>query len=138
MPVPLVLADGRVVCAIEDNGLAKAAAPQKPFRPTIFLVDPGQVADATSPRRWPALEALPTATCNIAAPYLARLPGVQGVETTRFAPVEMSFGHRRERAEDSDARESEPPGEPALVAPGEVQHRAKRQRREERRAETHE
>ncbi|WP_310267841.1 ABC transporter permease [Roseateles saccharophilus] len=28
---------------------------------------------------------------------LARLPGVQGVETTRFVPVEMSFGHRRER-----------------------------------------
>jgi putative ABC transport system permease protein len=28
---------------------------------------------------------------------LARLPGVQGVETTRFVPVEMRFGHRRER-----------------------------------------
>jgi putative ABC transport system permease protein len=28
---------------------------------------------------------------------LARLPGVTGVETTRFVPVEMSFGHRRER-----------------------------------------
>lgn len=28
---------------------------------------------------------------------LARLPGVLGVETTRFVPVEMSYGHRRER-----------------------------------------
>ncbi|KQV60175.1 ABC transporter permease [Pelomonas sp. Root1217] len=28
---------------------------------------------------------------------LARLPGVRGVETTRFVPVEMSFGHRHER-----------------------------------------
>jgi putative ABC transport system permease protein len=28
---------------------------------------------------------------------LARLPGVLGVETTRFVPVEMSFGHRHER-----------------------------------------
>jgi putative ABC transport system permease protein len=28
---------------------------------------------------------------------LARLPGVTAVETTRFVPVEMSFGHRHER-----------------------------------------
>jgi putative ABC transport system permease protein len=28
---------------------------------------------------------------------LARLPGVIGVETTRFVPVDMSFGHRHER-----------------------------------------
>lgn len=41
-----------------------------------------------------AAEPVDAASARLA---LARLPGVTGVETTRFVPVEMSFGHRRER-----------------------------------------
>jgi hypothetical protein len=68
MPAPLLLADGRLVVAIEDNGLA---APQ--FRPTILDIDDNDAIGADSPRRRPALAEPPRAGANLAAPYLARL-----------------------------------------------------------------
>lgn len=60
MPVPLLLGDGRLVVAIEDNSLAPPH-----FRPT--LVAPGG-------ERWAALATPPPLDCNLAAPYLVRLP----------------------------------------------------------------
>lgn len=65
MPVPTLLADGRFVFAIEDNGAAPQTAGARRFRPTI--VDP----DSAS--RWMALSELPPPSSNLAAPYLVRL-----------------------------------------------------------------
>jgi hypothetical protein len=66
MPVPLLLADGSSVFAIEDNGVVSGRPEHRSFRPTI--VDPD------SSQRWNALAQPPRADCNLAAPYLARLP----------------------------------------------------------------
>ena len=63
MPVPVILADQRLVFAIEDNGLT---GPGRPFRPSI--VDPD------TKDRWPALATPPPPSDSLAAPYLVRLP----------------------------------------------------------------
>lgn len=74
MPVPLVLPDGRVVVAIEDNGLT----PDSNFKPAIISVPPlfdwkSLPAGADSPRRWSAVTVWP-ANVYAGAPYLIRLP----------------------------------------------------------------
>jgi hypothetical protein len=55
MPAPLVLSDGRVAVAIEDNGLSGGV-----FKPVVCAVMPAEGAPAeavgASPRRWGALE----------------------------------------------------------------------------------
>ncbi|MBL9146107.1 MAG: exo-alpha-sialidase [Verrucomicrobiaceae bacterium] len=66
MPVPCLLKDGRLVFSIEDNGIAGQDRPHPPFRPTI--VNP-EAKD-----RWMALATAPDDKCNVAAPYLTRLP----------------------------------------------------------------
>ena len=52
------------------------------------------------------------------------------------APRVNPARHRREHAEDTDAREREPPRDPALVAAGEIEHHAEHQRRQKRRGKS--
>jgi hypothetical protein len=66
MAVPLLLADGRLVFSVEDNGIAGQDRPHPPFRPSVI--------DYEQPDRWMALKEFPPDKQNLAAPYLARLP----------------------------------------------------------------
>jgi hypothetical protein len=74
MPVPLLLPDGGLAVAIEDNGLT----PDNHFKPVIIYAPRGYdwnapPVDAESPRRWAAVERWP-ANVYAGAPYLIRLP----------------------------------------------------------------
>lgn len=74
MPVPLLLPNGGVAVAIEDNGLTA----DNHFKPVIIYAPPGYdwnvpPVDAKSPRRWAAVEKWP-ANVYAGAPYLIRLP----------------------------------------------------------------
>jgi hypothetical protein len=69
MAVPLLLKDGRIVFSVEDNGIAGQDRPHPPFRPSII--------DYERADRWMALKELPPDKQNLAAPYLARMPGGQ-------------------------------------------------------------
>lgn len=74
MPVPLLLPDGGVAVAIEDNGLT----PDKHFKPVIIYAPPdldwnSAPVDGNSPRRWAAVSTWPDGV-YAGAPYLIRLP----------------------------------------------------------------
>ncbi|MCB1209444.1 MAG: exo-alpha-sialidase [Verrucomicrobiales bacterium] len=75
MPVPLLLRDGQVVISVEDNGIAGQDRPHPPFRPSI-------IAPAAH-ERWMALKHSPPDNCNVAAPYLARLPSGETLLATQ-------------------------------------------------------
>ena len=71
MPVPLLLPDGSVALAIEDNGLT----PDGHFKPVIIYAPPGSnraSANASNPLRWSAVATWPHGV-YAGAPYLIRL-----------------------------------------------------------------
>ena len=76
MPVPILLAGGRTLFSIEDNGLS--GSDSKRFRPTIVDADTG--------KRWPALAANPPPDAILAAPYLARLPTGDTLLSVQHSP----------------------------------------------------
>ena len=72
MPVPVVLADGSVAIAIEDDGLTK----DRQFKPAIVRVDGGRrTVEGNDPQRWSAVDAPWRAGVYAGAPYLCRVPG---------------------------------------------------------------
>ena len=97
MPVPLVLADGELVFSIEDNGIAGQDRPHPPFRPTI--VEPSTKA------RWMALRDAPPDSCNVAAPYLARLPSGETLLSVQTNEDEHPWHHMAVYVGDKDAHD---------------------------------
>ncbi len=76
MAAPILLASGRTLFSIEDNGLG--GSDSKRFRPAIV--------DADSGKRWPALAANPPPDAILAAPYLARLPAGDTLLSVQHSP----------------------------------------------------
>ena len=68
MPVPLVLRNGELIMAIEDNGL------NGNFKPVIIAPQKGD-ADGASQFRWSALRVPLDKTIYAGAPYLCQMPG---------------------------------------------------------------
>ena len=70
MPVPLLMPDGGLAVAIEDNGLT----PDKHFKPSIIYAPPGYdwAANVGKPLRWSAVSTWPDRV-YAGAPYLIRL-----------------------------------------------------------------
>lgn len=66
MPVPLVLQNGTLVMAIEDNGL------NGNFKPVILAPQTGQFVGGASPFRWSALQRALAAPAYAGAPTCAR------------------------------------------------------------------
>ena len=96
MPVPAILADGRLVFSIEDNGIAGQQREHPPFRPTIVASDTGE--------RWLALASSPPDACNVAAPYLARLPGGTTLLSAQSTEDDRRFRHMVVYIGDATAR----------------------------------
>ncbi len=67
MPVPLVLQNGNIVMAIEDNGL------NGDFKPVIIAPQSGQFVGGASPYRWSALQRPLAAHVYAGAPYLCQM-----------------------------------------------------------------
>ena len=68
MPVPLVLRNGKVVMAIEDNGL------NGNFKPVIIAPQNDKSVDGASQYRWNALRIPLEKTVYAGAPYLCQMP----------------------------------------------------------------
>ncbi|MFO0909050.1 MAG: sialidase family protein [Isosphaeraceae bacterium] len=87
MPAPLILADGTIVVAVEDDGLSGD------FKPAIVRVSPAvgaapEVVDGASPNRWGALAKPLPAWWYAGAPCLRRLPS----GLTLLSYQESAFG----------------------------------------------
>ena len=80
MPVPLMLAGGRIVVAIEDNGMAGK------FKPAIVNPAFGESA------RWPALRIQLPDTTYAGAPYLRQFPGGETVLSVQSAEGRQNEG----------------------------------------------
>lgn len=81
MPVPLKLADGRIVIAIEDDGLGGT------FKPTIVDVTTGPTpVGGTSASRWGALADPLPAEVYAGAPYLVTVDKETTVLSAQVAP----------------------------------------------------
>ena len=80
MPVPIVLRNGKIVMAIEDNGLSGA------FKPVIIALQSGEFVDGASPQRWSALQTPLGPKAYAGAPYLCQMPGGTTVLSAQLAP----------------------------------------------------
>ncbi len=90
MPVPVLLRNGKVAMAIEDNGLSGD------FKPVIIDVPDNEkeFVGADSPRRWSALTKPLQASTYAGAPYLCQMPDGTTILT---AQVNVADDDRRER-----------------------------------------
>ncbi len=81
MPVPIILKNGNLVMAIEDNGLSGS------FKPVIIdLSDSGdRFVAGESARRWSALRTPLPAQAYAGAPYLCQMPNGLTVLSSQFS-----------------------------------------------------
>lgn len=80
MPVPLVLQNGKIVMAIEDNGL------NGNFKPVIIAPQLDQFVDGASSNRWSALQTPLDVAVYAGAPYLCQMADGTTVLSSQLAP----------------------------------------------------
>ena len=82
MPVPVVLPNGNIVMAIEDDGINGA------FKPVIIelFADTTKFVDSDSEQRWSALQTPLDAKAYAGAPYLCQMPDGTTILSAQLSP----------------------------------------------------
>ncbi len=100
MPVSLVLRNGKIVMAIEDNGLSGT------FKPVIIAPQTNGYIDGASPNRWGALKEPLAVAAYAGAPYLCQMSDGTTLLSAQLAPDgDMNHSHMAVWTGDENARD---------------------------------